>query len=76
MRSSIRPKMDRIECVFFTLIIDDIVFPDGTTCMAQLGGGGSQSAFGFQLASMAQGIVSKVGLAAGCGGDLPDACKV
>lgn len=29
-----------MDCVGFTLIIDDIVLPDGTTFMQQLGGGG------------------------------------
>ncbi|GAX73153.1 hypothetical protein CEUSTIGMA_g606.t1 [Chlamydomonas eustigma] len=61
-----------LDCVCFTLIIDDIVFPDGTTCMAQLGGGGSQSLFGFQLVSGSKGLV---GLAAGVGTDLPESCK-
>lgn len=32
--------MQAIDCVGFTLIIDDIVRPDGTTYMQQLGGGG------------------------------------
>lgn len=29
-----------LELVCFTLIVDDIVFPDGRTCMEVLGGGG------------------------------------
>ena len=69
---------DGLDCLFFTLIIDDIVFPDGATCMAQLGGGGSQAAFGYQLvASAAAGLPrSRVGLAAGVGADLPESCRV
>ena len=66
-----------LDCLFFTLIIDDIVFPDGTTCMAQLGGGGSQAAFGYQLVSSACGAKeSRVGLAAGVGSDIPESCRV
>jgi hypothetical protein len=30
-----------MECVFFTLIIDDIVLYNGRTVMHQLGGGGN-----------------------------------
>lgn len=29
-----------LELVCFTLIVDDIVFPDGRACMEVLGGGG------------------------------------
>ena len=29
-----------LRLVSFTLIIDDLVLPSGTTCMEQLGGGG------------------------------------
>lgn len=32
------------DCIGFTLIIDDIVLPDGTTYMQQLGGGGGLAA--------------------------------
>eukprot|EP00898_Chlorokybus_atmophyticus_P008782 jgi/Chlat1/8905/Chrsp92S08219 len=42
-------KEEGLECVVFTLIVDDIVMPDGTTAMAQLGGGGPQTAFGYAL---------------------------
>ena len=41
--------------VGFTLIIDDIVDHTGRTYMAELGGGGPQTLFGFQLSSMAVG---------------------
>ncbi|WIA36335.1 hypothetical protein OEZ86_007657 [Tetradesmus obliquus] len=67
-----------MELVGFTLIIDDIVLPDGQTCMAQLGGGGPQTLFGFQLVSAALSAENKpcnVGLAAGVGKDLPEPCK-
>ena len=33
---------DALACVCFTVIIDDIVFPDGRTLMGALGGGGAQ----------------------------------
>ncbi|KAF6266108.1 Ribokinase-like protein [Scenedesmus sp. NREL 46B-D3] len=67
-----------MELVGFTLIIDDIVLPDGRTCMAQLGGGGPQTLFGFQLVSAAlspHNNTCSVGLAAGVGRNLPDFCK-
>lgn len=67
------PAMDLVCC---TLIIDDIVLPDGESCMAQLGGGGPQSLFGFQLVSRCLQRHTSVGLAAGVGDDLPDQCKV
>ena len=57
--------MTNIELVTFSLIIDDIVFPDGKTEMGQLGGGGPQTAFGMRL------WAKNVGLVAGVGADLP-----
>ena len=53
---------------YFTssLIIDDLVLPDGQTKMGLLGGGGPQAAFGMKL--WTQG---GVGLCAGIGLDLP-----
>ena len=54
-----------MDFVTFSLIIDDIVFPDGQTAMGVLGGGGPQTAFGMKL------WASKVGLVAGVGADLP-----
>lgn len=51
--------------VAFSLIIDDIVFPDGRTAMGVLGGGGPQTAFGMRL------WADSVGLAGGVGSDLP-----
>ncbi len=32
-----------MDLVAFTLIVDDMVFPDGSTQMGQLGGGGESS---------------------------------
>lgn len=49
----------------FSLILDDIVFPDGRTAMEVLGGGGPQTAFGMKL------FADKVGLAAGVGHNFP-----
>ena len=54
-----------IDFVTFSLIIDDIVFPDGQTAMGVLGGGGPQTAIGMKL------WADQVGLAAGIGDDLP-----
>lgn len=54
-----------VDFVTFSLIIDDIVFPDGQTSMGVLGGGGPQTAFGMRL------WADNVGLSAGVGPDLP-----
>ena len=54
-----------IDFVAFTIIIDDIVFPDGRTVMGVLGGGGPQTAFGMRL------WADNVGLVAGAGADFP-----
>ena len=54
-----------MDFVTFSLIIDDIIFPDGQTAMGTLGGGGPQTAFALKL------WVDVVGLAAGVGVDLP-----
>jgi len=54
-----------MDFVTFSLIIDDIVFPDGKTAMGTLGGGGPQTAFGMKL------WADKVGLVGGVGPDLP-----
>lgn len=56
-----------MDFVAFSLIIDDIVFPDGQTAMGVLGGGGPQTAFGLKL--WAEGV----GLVGGVGSDLPPA---
>lgn len=61
-----------MDCVAFTVIIDDIVFPDGRSSMGQLGGGGPQTLFGYQLASTIYGQKRvNLGLSAGVGSDLP-----
>jgi hypothetical protein len=54
-----------IDFVAFSLILDDLVFPDGRTAMGVLGGGGPQAAFGMKL------WTEKVGLVSGIGRDLP-----
>lgn len=54
-----------MDFVAFSLIIDDIVFPDGRTAMGVLGGGGPQTAFGMKL------WANRVGLVGGVGNDLP-----
>lgn len=51
----------------FTLILDDVVFPNGRSAMALLGGGGPQTAFGMRL------WADRVGLVAGVGHDFPPA---
>lgn len=61
-----------MDFVSFTLIVDDIVFPDGSSKMAALGGGGPQTAFGYQLWCFKE--ARRVGLAAGVGPDLPEEC--
>ncbi len=58
-----------MDFVTFSLIIDDIVFPDGQTAMGVLGGGGPQTAFGMRL------WAERVGLVAGVGRDLPDTAR-
>ena len=52
-----------LDLVVFTVIVDDLVFADGSTRMGVLGGGGPQTAFGFRTHP---GNFS-VGLAAGIG---------
>ena len=58
-----------IKNVAFGIIIDDIVFPDGSTQMSILGGGGVQTVWGM---AVALGSGESVGLAAGIGDDLSD----
>ena len=48
------------------IIIDDIVFADGTTRMAIIGGGGAHAATGVRIWG------SRPGLCAAVGADLPD----
>ncbi|MGQ9851689.1 MAG: carbohydrate kinase family protein [Aggregatilineaceae bacterium] len=58
-----------IDFVTFGIILDDIVFPDGTTRMGVLGGGGPQTAWGM-AAALRSG--ERVGLVAGVGRDLDE----
>jgi hypothetical protein len=46
-----------LDVAAFTLIVDDIVNPDGTTAMAALGGGGPQTCFGLLLHPSAPRVV-------------------
>jgi cytidine kinase len=54
-----------MELITFSIILDDLVFPDGRTRMGVLGGGGPQTAFGMRLWS------DRVGIVAGVGDDFP-----
>lgn len=62
-----------MEFVTFTIIIDDIVNPDGRTVMESLGGGGPQTAFGARLWIPQDNI--RVGVAASVGPDFPISCR-
>lgn len=62
-----------MDFVTFTIIVDDIVYPDGRTIMASLGGGGPQTAFGARIWMLESD--SRVGLAATVGPDFPDSCR-
>ena len=53
----------------YSIILDDIVFPDGSTAMAVLGGSGPQTAFAMKLWS------DNVGLIGGVGHDWPLAAQ-
>lgn len=44
-----------------SVIIDDIVYPDGRTSMAVLGGGGTHAAYGITFAGAKAGLVALVG---------------
>jgi sugar/nucleoside kinase (ribokinase family) len=63
-----------LDFVGFTLIVDDIVFPDGHTEMALLGGGGPQTLWGYMLiaSNLREDGPARVGLLAGIGADLPE----
>jgi sugar/nucleoside kinase (ribokinase family) len=50
-----------IDFLAFSIIIDDIVFPDGRTEMGVLGGGGPQTAFGMKLWADGVGMTGAVG---------------
>ena len=63
---------ERIDFLSTTLIVDDLVFADGTTRMAVLGGGGPQTLFGAAVTSDGE---LTLGLVAGVGeGDCPETC--
>lgn len=47
--------------VTYSIIIDDLVFPDGHTVMGVLGGSGPQSAFGMKLWADSVGLTGGVG---------------
>lgn len=49
-----------------SIIIDDIVYPDGRTSMAVLGGGGTHAAYGIALSGERTGLIGLVG------NDLPE----
>ena len=59
-----------IDYFTFSLVIDDIVLPDGRTCMGLLGGGGPQAAFGMKLWA-----TGGVGICAGVGSDFPPSAQ-
>ncbi len=59
-----------IDYFTFSLIIDDVVLPDGRTRMGLLGGGGPQTAFGMKLWAL-----GGVGLCAHVGVDFPPAAQ-
>src|SRR5262245_876167 len=45
----------------WTIIIDDIVFPDGRTTMGALGGGGLYAAAGMRIWNRDVGVIASVG---------------
>lgn len=50
-----------MDFITYSIILDDIVFPDGTSVMAVLGGSGPQTAFGMKLWTDSVGLVGGVG---------------
>jgi cytidine kinase len=54
-----------IDFASYSIIIDDLIFPDGRTAMSVLGGSGPQTAFGMKL------WADHVGLVGGIGHDFP-----
>lgn len=50
-----------IDFVAYSIIIDDLVFPDGRTVMGVLGGSGPQTAFGMKLWADSVGLVGGIG---------------
>ena len=54
--------MNNVEFVAVgSVIIDDIVYPDGRTSMGVLGGGGTHSAYGIALSGETAGLIALVG---------------
>ena len=54
--------MSKVEFVAIgSVIIDDIVYPDGRTSMGVLGGGGTHSAYGMALSGVTPGLIALVG---------------
>jgi sugar/nucleoside kinase (ribokinase family) len=76
--NAIKSEDFNLNFVSFTLIVDDLVFWDGSTKMGQLGGGGAQTAWGFKavfdFADGGDEEEAGVGLAAGVGPDVPESC--
>lgn len=78
--SSSSPDLD-LDLVGFSLIVDDIVYWDGTTSMSQVGGGGPQALWGYAVAAAASAIndgggrAANIALAAGVGDDLPPSVR-
>lgn len=50
-----------IDFVAYSIIVDDLVFPDGRTQLGVLGGSGPQTAFGMKLWADSVGLVGGVG---------------
>jgi sugar/nucleoside kinase (ribokinase family) len=50
-----------VDFVTYSIIIDDLVFPDGRTEMGVLGGSGPQTAFGMKLWADGVGLVGGIG---------------
>lgn len=63
--------------VSVTVIVDDLVFPDGRTSMARTGGGGAQACFGALVWDDDEDgdDASGAALVAGVGRDLPGECR-
>jgi cytidine kinase len=50
-----------MQFITYSIIVDDLVFPDGRTQMGVLGGSGPQTAFGMKLWADAVGLVGGIG---------------
>jgi sugar/nucleoside kinase (ribokinase family) len=50
-----------VDFVTFGVILDDVLFPDGSISMGSLGGGGLQTAFGMRLWSASVGLAARIG---------------